>query len=145
MDLPIRNINDLHSEIARLSNLEREQKAAISQRFSSPSSFFSTVLSVFPKSAAVDGIRGNLLNQDYFGLLSRILLPFVLNKTLFRHSNFIIKTVVGLLSQKASHFISEDSVGSLWDKAKGLFNKATGKEKKSRTKDLQGYDIPPAM
>ena len=145
MDLPIRNINDLHSEIARLSTLEQEQKAALSQRFSSPSALFSTVLSLFPKSAATDGLRSNVLNQDYFGLLSRILLPLVLNKTLFRHSNFIIKAVVGLLSQKASHFISEDSVGNLWDKDKGLLNKATGKDKKAKVKDLQGYGITPAM
>lgn len=144
MDLPIRNINDLHSEIARLSSLQVQQKTAISERFSSPSSFFSTILSIFPKSSAVDSIRGNLVNQDYFGLLSRIILPFALNKTLFRHSNFIIKTVVGLLSQKASHFISEDSVTSLWDKAKDLFNKVTSKSKSPKKKNLQGYGIAPA-
>lgn len=141
MDLTIRNIDDLHSEISRLSNLQQEQKAALGERFNSPSAIFSTILSLFPKSAAADGIRGNLLNQDYFGLLSRIVLPFALNKTLFRHSNFIVKTLVGLVSQKASHFISEDSVSSVWDKAKGLFNKVTGKGKKE--KDLQGYGIPP--
>jgi len=143
MDLPIRNIDDLHSEIARLSGLRQQQKEALNERFSSPSAIFSTIFSLFPKSPATDGIRGNLLNQDYFGLLSRIILPFALNKTLFRHSGFIVKTLVGMVSQKASHFISEDTVTGLWDKAKGLFNKVTGKGKSKKKKNLQGYGIAP--
>lgn len=143
MDLPIRNINDLNSEIARLTGLQQQQKEALHERFNGPSALFSTVLSLFPKSTTTDSIRGNLLNQDYFGLLSRIILPFALNKTLFRHSNFIIKALVGMLSQKASHFISEDSVASLWDKAKGLFNKVTSKSKSPKKKNLQGYGIAP--
>lgn len=144
MDLPIRNINDLNSEIARLTGLQQQQKEALHERFNGPSALFSTVLSLFPKSPTADSIRGNLLNQDYFGLLSRIILPFALNKTLFRHSNFIIKALVGMLSQKASHFISEDSVTSLWDKAKDLFNKVTSKSKSPKKKNLQGYGIAPA-
>lgn len=143
MDLPIRNIDDLHSEIARLTDLRQQQKSALSNRFSSPSAIFSTMLSLFPKSPATDNIRGNLLNQDYFGLLSRIILPFALNKTLFRHSNFIVKALVGMVSQKASHFISEDSVTGLWDKAKGLFSKVTGKDKSKKETNLKGYGIPP--
>jgi hypothetical protein len=35
----------------------------------------------------------------------------------------LVKALVGLVSQKASHFISEDSVESVWDKAKGLISK----------------------
>ena len=142
MDLPIRNINDLNSEIARLTDLQQQQKEALHERFNGPSALFSTVLSLFPKSSTVDNIRGNLLHQDYFGLLSRIVLPFALNKTLFRHSNFVIKALVGMLSQKASHFISEDSVSGLWDKAKGLFNKLTSKNKPQKETDLQGYEVP---
>lgn len=143
MDVPIRNIDDLHSEIARLSGLRNQQKGALNERFSSPSAIFSTIFSLFPKSSAADSVRSNLLNQDYFGLLSRIILPFALNKTLFKHSNFIVKALVGMLSQKASHFISEDSVTSLWDKAKDLFNKVTGKGKSKKEADLKGYGIPP--
>lgn len=143
MDVPIRNIDDLHGEIARLSGLRQQQKTALGERFSSPSAIFSTMFSLFPKTPATDSIRGNLLNQDYFGLISRFVLPFALNKTFFRHSNFIVKALVGMVSQKASHFISEDSVTSLWDKAKGLFNKVTGKEKPPKETNLKGYGVPP--
>jgi len=139
MSPQIRNIDDLHSEIARLKGLQIEQKTALSERFSSPSEIFSTAMSLFPKSTATEGIKG----QDMFGLLSRIVLPLALNKTLFRHSNFIIKAIVGLASQQVSHFISEDSVSGLWDKAKGLFDKFTKKDpdKKHKPKDLKGYGI----
>src|ERR1700761_7557321 len=124
MDLPVRNIEDLRNEVTRLKGLEHEQSAALAQRFSSPSKLFATIYSLFPKAQpGPDGKNGGFFDQDIMGLISRIVLPFTLNKTLFKNSNFIVKTLVGLVSQKASHFITEDSVVSLWDKVKGLFHK----------------------
>jgi hypothetical protein len=123
-DLPIYNHTDLKNEIYRLQGLEREKGAAIQQRFSSPGAIFSSLFSMFGKSEAGADKDGGIFNQDFLGVISRFVIPFTLNKTLFRNSNFIIKALVGLVSQKASHFISEDSVESVWDKAKGLFGKA---------------------
>jgi hypothetical protein len=129
-DVSINNAGDLKAEIIRLRLLREQQGKAIGARFSSPGATFSTVFSLFSKG----GGSGNVLNQDFFGLISRILLPFALNKTVFRNSNFLIKGIVGFLSQKASHFISEDSVMGLWDKVKTLFDK--------RDKKVD-YGIPP--
>jgi len=42
---------------------------------------------------------------------------------LFKNSGFIIKALVGLVSQKASGYINEDSVMGVWDKVKHLFSK----------------------
>lgn len=124
MDLPIRNISDLRSEIMRLKGIEEQQSVALKARFNSPGAIFASVYSLFPKSPAIDGLRSaGVFEQDFVGLISRFVLPLLLNKTLFRNSNFIVKTLVGLVSQKASHYISEDSVVSVWDKIKGLFNK----------------------
>jgi hypothetical protein len=129
METPIRNVHDLKVEIARLKNLEIDQSVALKARFSSPSAIFSTMLSIFPKSPTVDGVRSaGFFDQDFLGLISRIALPLTLNKTIFKHSNFLVKTLVGILSQKASHYISEDAVGGIWSKAKGLFNKITKKK-----------------
>jgi len=129
MDTPIRNIFELQTEIGRLKNLETEQAVALKARFSGPSAIFSTALSLFPKSPTADGIKGgSLFHQDFLGLISRFLLPIALNKTLFRSSGFIVKTLVGILSQKASHYISEDSVGGVWDTVKGFVNKFTKKK-----------------
>jgi hypothetical protein len=132
MDVSINNASELKAEIARLKMVEEEQSLAIKARFNTPSALFHTIVSIFPKSA--DGKGGNFFNQDIFGLLSRVLLPLTLNKTLFRNSNFIVKTLIGFLSQKASHFISEDSVTGLWGKVKSIF------EKKQKKTD---YGIPP--
>jgi hypothetical protein len=123
MDTPIRNIFELQGEISRLKNLEAEQAVALKARFHSPSAIFSTMLTVFPKSPTVDGVKSSgLFNQDFLGLISRFVLPLTLNKTIFKNSNFIVKTLVGIVSQKASHYISEDAVGGIWSKAKGIFN-----------------------
>ena len=129
METAIKNIYDLKSEIGRLKNLQATQTIALKERFHSPSAIFATALTLFPKSPTVDGIKSaGLFKTDFLSLASRFLLPLTLNKTLFKHSNFIVKTVVGLLSQKASNYISEDAVTGLWGKAKGLFSKVTKKK-----------------
>lgn len=107
-----------------------EQSIAIKARFSTPSALFHTIISIFPKSP--EG-KGGFFNQDIFGLLSRIVLPLTLNKTIFRNSNFLIKTLVGFLSQKASHLVNENVVTGAWDKVKSLFDK----------KKPVDYGIPP--
>lgn len=122
MDKPIRNSWELHEEIVRLRALEQEQAIALKQRFSSPAAIFSSIYSLFPKPAAGER-HSNIFNQDFVSILSRFLLPLTLNKTIFRKSGFIVKTLVGLVSQKASGYINEDSVVGLWDKVKGLFHK----------------------
>jgi hypothetical protein len=130
-DVSINSASSLQAEMARLRVLRGEQGAAIQARFSSPSAIFSTVFSLF---SSGDGSKGNIFGQDLFGVLSRILLPLALNKTVFRNSNFLIKGLVGLVSQKASHFINEDNVMGLWHKIIALF------EKKHEHAD---YGIPP--
>ena len=142
MDLPIRNISDLRGEISRLKSAEREQNIALGLRFKNPSALFSTVLTLFPKELNPDGSKKQgFFDQDMFGMLSRLILPLTLNKTIFKNSNFIIKTLVGLVSQKASHFITEDSVTGVWDKAKLLFTKFT--KNKHKHEETTHHDIPP--
>lgn len=139
MDLPVRNISDLRSEILRLKEVEQEQSIAIGERFKNFSSTISTLGTLFPRTLTPEGKSFSFFDQDLVGLISRFLLPFTLNKTIFRKSGFLVKAIVGLVSQKASHFISEDTVVGLWDKVKGMFNK---KEKKGENiSDEKG--IPP--
>ncbi|MDB5030192.1 hypothetical protein [Mucilaginibacter sp.] len=143
INLPINNHNDLKNEILRLQGLEREQRIAIKQRFSSPGALFSTVFSLFGKGGNQFGDKdGSIFNQDFLGVISRFILPFTLNKTIFRNSNFLVKALVGLVSQKASHYISEDSVEGVWDKAKGLFGKVShlfDKSAKKKTPEVTSF------
>src|SRR4051812_11641189 len=117
MNPPIRNIDDLQAEIARLKALTREQGLAIGQRFSSPGAIFSTLYSLFPKSQGgnVSDKLAGFFNQDMVKLISRFLIPFTLNRTLFKRSGFLVKTLVGIVSQKASHYITEENITHLWD------------------------------
>lgn len=138
MDLPIKNIDDLRMEIFRLQGLEQEQSVALVKRFSTPSALFSTLFSLFPKSTTADGEKSaGFFHQDIVGLVSRFVLPLVLNKTIFKNSNFVVKTLVGILSQKASHFISEESLTGLWDKIKSLFT--------SKSDDIPEHRAIPAF
>ncbi|RYY34806.1 MAG: hypothetical protein EOP46_12170 [Sphingobacteriaceae bacterium] len=128
--ITIKNIDDLRSEISRLEIAELDKSILLKQRFSSPSALFATALSLFPKSATADGIKSaGFFSQDFVGLISRFVLPLALNKTVFRGSNFIVKALVSVLSQKASNYISEDTVTGVWGKVKGIFSSFSKKKK----------------
>lgn len=122
MIVPIKSIHDLRNEIVRLETLTVQQEATIKQRFSSPKIIYKTILSVFPKSAvnqSGDNVKiSALLNQDVVATISKFLLPLTLNRTLFKGSGFITKSIVNFLSQKASGYINQDTVVSSWDKLK---------------------------
>lgn len=129
MDIPVKNITDLQSEIIRLERQKQQQEIELKKRFNSPSAAFASLKTLFPKSsngAGGEHIASTLFSQDIVGLISRIVLPFTLNKTLFKRSNFIVKTLVGILSQKASSYISEDSVTTVWGRVKSIFSKKPG-------------------
>jgi len=123
MESTIKNSWDLREEIIRLRELEKIQNVALKERFSSPVAVLSTVYSLFPKGNPNAENKSNIFNQDFVSLISRFLIPLTLNKTLFKNSGFIVKALVGLVSQKASGYINEDAVVSVWDKIKGLFEK----------------------
>ena len=143
MDAVIFNSADLRAEIERLKYTKKIQEEAIAKHFSSPAAIFHTITSAF-KGSPSDKKGGTILGggQDVVSLLSRFVLPFVLNKTIFRGSNFIIKTVVGLLSQRAANFINEKSVVTVWDKIKSFIpgkNKTAGNPETSK-KSFRGID-----
>ncbi|WP_295769747.1 hypothetical protein [uncultured Mucilaginibacter sp.] len=132
--ITVKSMFDLQSEIIRLEKSRQEQEMVLKQRFSSPSAIFSSIRSAFPKAPEGEGGGiGSFISPDVIGLISRFVLPIALNKTLFKKSNFIIKTVVGLLSQKASTYISEDSVTSVWGRVKSLFGKKPSTARKAAT------------
>ena len=135
MDIPVKNIFDLQAEIIRLEKVRQEQEMVLKQRFSSPGAIFASVRSIFPQSPGGEpgGGAASLFSPDILSLVSRFVLPIALNKTLFKNSGFIIKTLVGLASQKASSYISEDSVTSVWGRVKSLFGKKPSTAVKAAT------------
>jgi len=122
----IRTRTDLKAEIFRLEELSKIQGETIRSHFSSPGAIFSTIFSFFRPSGEQDEKNGGVFSQDFVGLISRFILPLTLNKTIFRNSNFIIKALVGLVSQKTSHYITEDSVSNVWHKIVAAFDGHSG-------------------
>lgn len=122
MEPIINNSVDLRQEILRLKGVEAEQSVALKARFSSPVAVLTTLYSLFPKAHNGEN-KTNIFNQDFVSIISRFVIPLTLNKTLFKNSGFIVKALVGLVSQKASGYINEGSVMSVWDKVKHLFSK----------------------
>jgi hypothetical protein len=137
MDAAIYNATDLRNEIERLKASKKIQEEAIKSHFNGPVAVFHTVSSLFKGAFSTNDKNSLFGNQDIIGLASRVILPFILNKTIFRSSNFLIKAAIGLLSQKASGFISEESITSVWDKIKSIIPK-----KKAKKTDVD-YGIPP--
>jgi len=126
MIVPIKSIHDLRNEIVRLETLTVQQEAALKQRFSSPKTIYKTLLSALPKSAVSNSgnsvnVKG-LLNQDIVGAISKILLPLTLNKTLFKGSGFITRSIVTFLSKQASGYINQESVTTGVDKFKTMLS-----------------------
>jgi hypothetical protein len=137
MSAPINNITDLRTEIALLQAVKNEQELAIKEHFSSPAAIISTVFSSF---SSDKGKSSLFSSDDLISLVSRFVLPFALNKTIFRSSNFIVKALVGLVSQKASGFINEKSITSVWDKVKDIIPQKWMSKKNAKPVD---YGIPP--
>ncbi|HEY4327428.1 MAG TPA: hypothetical protein VGN20_25820 [Mucilaginibacter sp.] len=149
MEVQIKNIDDLRLEIYRLKGLEEQQGFALRQRINSPSALISTIFSLIPRPQIADGIKaaGGLLNMDIVQVISSFLLPFTLNKTLFRRSNLLTKGLVAILSRKVSRFINEESVSNIWDKIKSFIPdklKSLIPDKSANTKVAQPVANTPA-
>jgi len=114
--MTINNLGELQAEVARLRILSGEQGRAVAARFKSPLAIFSTAQS----------LAGH---ADLFSLASRFLIPLTLNKTLFSSSGVLVKTLVTLVSQKASPYVNEASVHKAFDTSKAfitqLFHKTS--------------------
>ena len=136
MELAIKDITELRKEIENLKVIESHQVFEIKNRFNSPSAIFATAGSLFASDKANGVKHNNLFNKDLIAILSRVILPFTLNKTIFRKSNFITKFLVNIASQRASTLINQKSVASILDKIKVLLPKKQPAEKKKQAVPL---------
>ena len=124
--ITIRNSTDLKAEIYRLESVSKEQGDALKVHFSSPGAIFNTIFSGFK----TPDLKGALFNpEDLIGMLSKFILPFALNKTIFRNSGFLMKALVGIIAPKASGLISHEMIANVWDKVRSLASKITSKKK----------------
>lgn len=76
------------------------------------------------------------------GSIMSLVLPLLLNKTVFRSSGFITKSIAALVSGKIGKSLDAESLTGLFTKAKSLFSSFTSKKKKADV-NFVDYGIPP--
>lgn len=150
MNPRIENLADLRAEIQLLKLQKAEQelffvqkRESIKKTFSSPLGFFRNIKSVLGLGSHKSLLKnsGNSHDSDWTTTLARVVIPFLLNKTILRGNGLIIKSLLGLISQRV---ISGDNINKI--KVSGWIDKATGwinSLKKSDKKKKVDYGIPP--
>ncbi|MFD2285361.1 hypothetical protein GJU39_04775 [Pedobacter petrophilus] len=86
---------------------------------------------------------GNLFKADdklnISGTAMSLLLPMVMNKTLFRGAGFLTKAAVGLVSGKVGKSLDAEHLSAIYNSVKGWF----GTRKDKKAKKFIDYGIPP--
>jgi len=82
--------------------------------------------------------------DDKLNISSRVmsmLLPFIMNSTLFRGSGFLTKTLVGLASNKLGKSLDVEHLSAIFNSVKSWFGGS--KRKKEKSAGYVDYGIPP--
>ena len=69
-----------------------------------------------------------------------MVLPFVMNSTIFRGSGFLTKTLVGLASNRVGKSLDAEHISGLFNSVKSLFG---NKNKHKKSAAYVDYGIPP--
>jgi len=72
--------------------------------------------------------------------LMSLVLPVLMNSTIFRGSGFLTKTLVGLATSKVGKTLDAEHLSAIFNSVKGLF---TSKKKKEKAAAYVDYGIPP--
>lgn len=134
----IQNLEQLHQKVVELkadcklkeANLVQDLQAfsngftpaAIIKRFITPSNLLKTDDAL--------NITGNIMS---------VVLPLLMNKTLFRSSNFATKLLVSLASGKFGKTLDAEQIGGIINSVKSWF----GSSKKKKDIVFTDYGIPP--
>lgn len=137
----IKSLAELHLEISQLKNeyllkeaqLKEDAKTYIKQF--SPLNLIKDFLN--PQSLLKLDEKTNLS-----GSIMSLILPLFVNKTIFRGSGFLTKSIAALISGKVGKSLDAESLTGLFSKAKSLFSSLTSKKKKTDV-NFVDYGIPP--
>ncbi|MBL1410274.1 hypothetical protein [Sphingobacterium faecale] len=170
MKSKINNIGDLRLEIARLTQLKKEQEGYLVDQYQllkhkveAPVRFMNSLASSIPGVDLVKGIfsafgksggESNLEASNQSNWTARILqlgLPLVLNRTFLKNSGWLKKAIVLLASEGAVSQVTQGKVSSLVSKlAKFVRPKKSKKKHKEvapleelENQDTVNFGIPP--
>lgn len=134
----IRTLDDLHTEVVRLKVdytvkgelLKLDAKNYVKQF---------TFGNLLKKFATPSGFLKLDEKTNISSKVMSVLLPLLLNKTIFRSSGMITKAVGALVSGKVGQSLDAENLSGIFNMVKSLFNKK-GKKKDAAFVD---YGIPP--
>ncbi|WP_443945068.1 hypothetical protein ACJVDH_19450 [Pedobacter sp. AW1-32] len=134
----IRNLEDLHAA-----------KVALKVEYTVKQNALKTDTKLFIKQFSIGALikkyasPSNLLKVDdklnFSGTAMSLILPMLMNKTIFRSSGFITKALVGLASGKLGKSLDAEHLSAIFNSVKGWF----GKKKEKQAKKFVDYGIPP--
>jgi len=133
----IKTLAELHLEISQLKQdylmkevqLKEDTKAYVKQF--SPINLIKNFLN--PQSLSKFDEKTNIS-----GTIMSFVLPFFLNKTVFRGSGFLTKSIAALVSGKVGKSLDADSLSGIFNTVKSLFTK-----RKKKDVAFVDYGIPP--
>ena len=137
------NINNLEELHAMVSSLKAEHEFKGDLLLNDTKSYFKqfTIGSMIKKYASSSSL---LKIDDKLNISSGIMsmvLPFLMNTTLFRGSGFLTKTLVGLASNKVGKTLDAEHLSAIFNAVKSWFGGS--KKEKEKTPQYVDYGIPP--
>lgn len=136
----IKNLPQLQREIAFLKQ-SYEEKGDILLADTKQYIHQFSILSIIKRYATPSGVIKFDEKTNIVSKLLSMLLPVLVNKTIFRNAGFITKILTAMGANKLGQSLDAQSVSGIFNSVKSLFAK---KEKKDK-KDIQfaDYGIPP--
>jgi hypothetical protein len=106
MEVIIHHTDNLKSEISRLKVLNHAQQQQLLALVNTQAALLQTVSDELNRrKRKANRAELHLLSEAPTTVASRLLIPAVLTGTIFRHSNFMIKTPVRFVSSKAAGLV----------------------------------------
>ncbi len=135
----IKSLTELHAEVSRL---KAECIAKEDQLLMDSKAYIKTFspLNLIKKFVNPQGLFKLDEKTNISGSLMSLILPFIVNKTVFRGSGFITKAISALVSRKVGKSLDAEHLVSLFNNVKSWFSK-----KKQTPNDVEfaDYGIPP--
>lgn len=141
----IRSLDDLQREIRRLKTDYKKQEADLTR----DTHIFLNQFSLGGMLKKYASPNGFLKLDEKINLSSRVmtyLLPFLLNKTIFRGSGFLTKAIATLVSGKVGKSLDAETLSGAVNFVKSLFGGSGQNRKKNKRKEeltFADYGIPP--
>lgn len=135
----INNLEELHARVCSLK-AEHEQKGAILVKDAKGYLKQFTLGGMIKKYATPSALLKVDDKLNISSSLMSLVLPFLMNSTLFKGSGFLTKTLVGLASNKVGKTLDAEHLSAIFNSIKSWFG---SKKKKEKTAAYVDYGIPP--